>query len=213
VLETAGVHQQEDGHLVDFYTKYPAYLEELKTKGSFSRIFVRKPAVSVEELIASGGFEVVDAIDDGTISVVAAFEVIERLFDPLAFMQHIHRLLRPGGLVFLTTLSISGFDLSLLREKARNLLPPTHLTLPSYEGIHKLVERGGFSLVEFSTPGQLDVALVLDALQRDPDIALPPVIDSALRRRGENVHEDLQDFLQKANLSSHVWVAAQKTAA
>jgi len=210
VLETAGVHQQEDGHLVDFYTKYPAYLEEVKAKGSFSKIFIRKPAVSVADLIPSESFEVVDSIEDGTVSVVSAFEVIERLFDPLAFLQHIHRILRPGGLIFLTTLSISGFDLSVLREKARNLLPPTHLTLPSYEGIHTLIERGGFSLVEFSTPGQLDVALVLDALQRDPDVTLPPVIDSALRRRGESVHEDLQDFLQKANLSSHVWVAAQK---
>ncbi|UCF60781.1 MAG: methyltransferase domain-containing protein [Anaerolineaceae bacterium] len=212
VLETAGVHQQEDGLLVDFYTKYPVYLEELKTKGSFSRILIRKPAVSIDELVAVEGFEVANKIEEGTVSVVAAFEVIERLFDPLAFMQHIHRLLRPGGLVFLTTLSISGFDLSILRENARNLLPPTHLTLLSYEGIHRLIERGGFSLVEFSTPGQLDVALVLDALQRDPEIALPPVIDSALRRRGENVHEDLQDFLQKANLSSHVWIAAQKLA-
>jgi SAM-dependent methyltransferase len=210
VLETAGVYQQEDGLLVDFYTKYPAYLEEVKAKGSFSQILIRKPAVSVDELISSDGFEVVDSIEDGTISVVSAFEVIERLFDPLSFMQHLHRILRPGGLIFLTTLSISGFDLSVLRDKARNLLPPTHLTLPSYEGLNTLIERGGFSLVEFSTPGQLDVALVIDALQRDPEIELPPVIDSALRRRGENVHEDLQDFLQKANLSSHVWVAAQK---
>ena len=210
VLETAGVYQQEDGLLVDFYTKYPAYLEEVIAKGSFSQILIRKPAVSVDELISSEGCEVVDSIEDGTVSVVSAFEVIERLFDPLSFMQHINKILRPGGLIFLTTLSISGFDLSILREKARNLLPPTHLTLPSYEGLNTLLERGGFSLVEFSTPGQLDVALVLDALSRDPEITLPPVIDSALRRRGENVHEDLQDFLQKANLSSHVWVAAKK---
>jgi SAM-dependent methyltransferase len=210
VLETAGVRQQEDGILVDFYTKYPAYLAEVRAKGSFSRILIRKPVVLLDDLTSDEGIEIVNSMEDGTISVVSAFEVIERLFDPLAFVQHVNRLLRPGGLIFLTTVSISGFDLNILRDKARNLLPPTHLTLPSYEGIHALIERGGFSMVEFSTPGQLDVALVLDALERDPGISLPPVIESALRRRGEIVHDYLQDFLQKSNLSSHVWIAAQK---
>jgi SAM-dependent methyltransferase len=210
VLETTGVYQPEGGLLVDFYTKYPAYLEELETRGSFSRILIRKPAVVVSDLLKSESFALVDSVDEETASAVSAFEVIERLFDPHSFLGHIHRILRPGGLIFLTTLSISGFDLSLLREKARNLLPPTHLTLLSYEGIQAVMERSGFSLVELSTPGQLDVTLVLNALERDPEIELPPVIDSVLRRRGENVHEDLQDFLQKANLSSHVWIAAQK---
>ena len=212
MIETSGVYQQEDGLLVDFYTKYPAYLEEVATRGTFTNILLRKPAVAVDDLLTSGIFKLVNSVDEETASVVSAFEVIERLFDPLAFLQHVHRLLRPGGLLFLTTLSITGFDLNILREKARNLLPPTHLTLLSYEGIQTLMERSGFSLVELSTPGQLDVTLVLDALQRDPEIELPPVIDSVLRRRGENVHEELQDFLQKANLSSHVWVAAQKVA-
>jgi SAM-dependent methyltransferase len=210
VIETTGVYQQEDGLLVDFYTKYPAYLEEVAARGAFTRILLRKPAVAVDDLLTSGIFRLVDSVDEKTASAVSAFEVIERLFDPFAFLQHIHRLLRPGGLIFLTTLSISGFDLNILREKARNLLPPTHLTLLSYEGIQILMERSGFSLVELSTPGRLDVTLVLDALQRDPEIELPAVIDSVLRHRGENVHDELQDFLQKANLSSHVWIAAQK---
>lgn len=211
VIETSGIHQQDQGVLVDFYTKYPSYLEEIARRGSFSEILVRKPAVEMKGAFDSGVYTEVVEIDDASVSVVSAFEVIERLFDPLSFLEHVNRILRPGGLVFITTLSISGFDLRLLRHRARNLLPPTHLTLLSYEGFQYLIQRSGFELIELSTPGQLDVALVLDALEREPTIELPPVIDSILLRRGEPLHEAFQDYLQRANLSSHVWVAAVKT--
>ena len=210
VIETASIHHQDQGILVDFYTKYPAYIEELAARGSFSNILVRKPAVSLGEVLDSRICTEADTLDDASVSGVSAFEVVERLFNPFSFLEHVNQILRPGGLIFITTLSISGFDLRLLRQRARNLLPPTHLTLLSYEGIQLLIQRSGFELLELSTPGRLDVALVLDALKRDPEIELPPVIDSILLRRGEHLHDAFQDYLQRANLSSHVWVVAAK---
>lgn len=213
IIETSGLRHQDQGILVDFYTKYPAYLEEVAKRGSFSEILVRKPAVDLKGLFDSGVCAEVFRLEDASVSGISAFEVIERLFDPFSFLEHVNRILRPGGLVFITTLSISGFDLRLLRHRARNLLPPTHLTLLSYKGIQYLIQRSGFELIELSTPGQLDVALVLDALERDPTIEIPPVIDSILLRRGKPLHEAFQDYLQRANLSSHVWVAAVKAPA
>jgi Zn ribbon nucleic-acid-binding protein len=210
VLESASRYEKEHGCLVDFYSKSPTFLEEIAQKSRFTRIVTRKPMVDLAAYLDPGTYVEAESVEDSCASVVSAFEVLERLFDPFAFLKRMHRILVPGGLLFLTTLSISGFDLSILRGRARNLLPPTHLTLLSYEGIQRIIERSGFELVELSTPGRLDVALVLDAIQRKPEIELPPVVHSILLERGERIHQAFQDFLQQANLSSHVWIAAKK---
>ncbi len=210
VLETSSIQGKETGVLVDFFSRYPAYLEEIVLRGRFAEILAHKPSLEVQGDLAEASYGQAGALEDSSIAVASAFEVLERLFDPFAFLEAVNRALEPGGLVFLTTVSISGFDLSLLRERARSLLPPTHLTLPSYEGIQILMDRSGFEVLELSTPGQLDVALVLDAVEKDPTIELPEVISSILLNREERIHEAFQDFLQQANLSSHVWVAARK---
>lgn len=213
VLETTSFYGDEKGVFLDVYSKYPLFLEEIHSRGSFSEIQLRYPMVEFKPAFREQSYAEVDSLGDGDVAVISAMEVVERLFDPHGFMQRVKKALKPSGLVFLTTSSISGFDLRILRGKARNLLPPTHLTLLSYEGVQRLLERTGFELVELSTPGQLDVALVLDAVRRDPTMDLPPVVDSILLRREEQVQEAFQDFLQRSNLSSHLWVAARKVGA
>ncbi|MCH7960578.1 MAG: hypothetical protein IID08_10615 [Candidatus Hydrogenedentes bacterium] len=73
-----------------------------------------------------------------------------------------------------------------------------------------MVSRAGLDLVELSTPGQLDVELVLHATRDDRDIGLPRFIRYLLEERGEEAHADFQAFLQKHRLSSHVRVAAAR---
>lgn len=213
VLETTGFYGDETGVFLDVYSKYPLFLEEIHTRGSFSDVQLRYPMVEFKPAFRETTYKEVDSLGDGNVAVISAMEVVERLFDPFGFMRRVQKALKPSGLVFLTTSSISGFDLRILRGQARNLLPPTHLTLLSYQGVQWLLERTGFEIVELSTPGQLDVAIVLDAIKRDAGIELPPVVDSILLRRGEQVHEAFQDFLQRSNLSSHLWVAARKKGA
>lgn len=213
ILESATVVQQDTGPYVDLYAKYPALLEEIAERSRFTLVGVKDPMVDFRPMIDRGVCQLVESLDGGGFSAISAFEVVERLFDPLSFLERVRSALVPGGMIFLTTLSISGLDLRILRGRARNLLPPSHMTLMSHEGIQSLIQRSGFELVELSTPGQLDVSLVLDAIERDPGIELPPFVDAILLRRGAQVQEDFQRFLQQANLSSHVWIAAQKASA
>jgi hypothetical protein len=87
---------------------------------------------------------------------------------------------------------------------------PEHLNLLSVEGVSILLEAAGFEVVELSTPGQLDLELVTQAVEQDPTIELPPFIDYLIHQRGDLAHEEFQTYLQKHRLSSHVRVAARK---
>jgi hypothetical protein len=100
--------------------------------------------------------------------------------------------------------------LQVLWDKAPYIFVPEHLNLLSIEGIGRLLERGGLDAIELSTPGQLDVELVMHAAHNDPAIELPRFIRYLIGSRDRLAHSDFQEFLQKHRLSSHVRVAAAR---
>ncbi len=134
--------------------------------------------------------------------VVTAFEALERAFDPLAVFDAAARALVPDGLLAFTTLTISGLDLQVLWERARNIFPPDHVNLISIEGLERLATRAGFTIQELSTPGHLDLELLADELPNDP--AIPRFLRYLFTRRDAAARRELQELLQKHRLSSHV---------
>lgn len=202
---------------VDVYSKYRTFLEEIAALGIFDEsVLVAPLGDDLAELASQIGFQVIPGIETGLSAqsiqaqVVSAQECLERVFSPKDFLQTTWRMLGDGGLLFVTTMTASGFDLQVLGGKAKNLMPPTHINLLSVEGLRKLVEGSGFAIVELSTPGQLDTEIVLHALEEDPSIDLPPFVSDLIRRRDGRVHQAFQEFLQQALLSSHVRVVACK---
>ena len=91
----------------------------------------------------------------------------------------------------------------------RSLIPPIHLQLLSRAGWMIALRAHGFDLVEYSTPGELDVQAVAEACQRDSDLVLPPIIDDIVRHGDEDVRNGLQELLQQAGLSAHVQFVAE----
>jgi len=144
------------------------------------------------------------------LGAVSAFEKLEHQHDPGEILDSLVRAIAPGGLLFLTTRTCSGFDLQVLWERAPYIFIPEHLNLLSIEGLRALIERSGLELVELSTPGQLDVEFVRHAREADTEITLPRFLRYLLDERDALAHEDFQAFLQKHRLSSHVRVAARK---
>ena len=193
----------------DLNTYSPEIFDEIHALKQFS------PLLSVEPLLQPEG--VCEApvrvigrnalADQGAIS---AFEKVEHQFSPSAYFQGVREALASGGLFFFTTRTISGFDLQVLWGRTPYIFVPEHLNLLSIEGIGMLVERCGFELIELSTPGQLDLELVRHAANNDPSIKLPPFIAYLLEKRDQEAHWDLQEYLQKHRLSSHVRVVAKK---
>ena len=193
----------------DIETVFPLIFSEVRNIGLFDVHYSVNPPPLVEaDCIANGAMVQRDPLQD--MGVVTAFEQLGHQCSPFDLVKSAYDMLALGGVFCLTTRTISGFDLQILWDKAPYIFVPEHLNLLSIDGISILISRAGFSLLELSTPGQLDVELVVQAIQADPTIKLPPFIAYLLNHRDASTHADFQTFLQQHRLSSHVRVAAKK---
>ncbi len=194
---------------VDIGTNSPAIFEEIARLELFDRLYSLNPLPGLEDECASRGVEVIhEPIRNA--GAVTAFQQLESQFSPLELVKTASDMLDIGGMFFMTTRTISGFDLQTLWDKTPYIFVPEHLNLLSIEGITVLLENGGLNTVELSTPGQLDVELVMHAARNDPTIALPRFIRYLIDERDRLAHHDFQEYLQKHRLSSHVRVAASR---
>ena len=89
------------------------------------------PVLSSEALGAQPGFDVVTAI-----------EVIEHTFDPLAELRRIRGLLRPGGLLFLTTGNAAPFASAL--ERWSYIVPEIHVSFFEPDTLRRALVESGF---------------------------------------------------------------------
>lgn len=194
---------------VDIGTNSPAIFEEIARLELFDKLYSLNPLPGLEDECASRGVEVIhEPIRNA--AAVTAFQQLENQFSPLELVKTATDMLDIGGMYFMTTRTISGFDLQTLWDKTPYIFVPEHLNLLSIEGITLLLENGGLNTVELSTPGQLDVELVMHAAQNDPTIELPRFIRYLIHDRDRLAHHDFQEYLQKHRLSSHVRVAASR---
>ncbi len=100
----------------------------------------------------------------GTIDVVMASEVIEHVPSPVAFIRTLRAMLRPGGLLLLTTpngddivpATSPGIIVSLLS-------PMLHLMIQSSVSLAALLRQAGFAHVDVQVDGHSLVAFASDA--------------------------------------------------
>ncbi len=92
----------------------------------------RIPFLTEEELDAHEGY----------FDVVTAIEVIEHTLDPVAELRRIRKLLRPGGLLFLTTGNAKPFRSRL--EKWSYIVPEVHVSYFEPETLALALAHAGF---------------------------------------------------------------------
>ncbi len=152
---------------------------------------------------------VAGGVADGSVDGVIAFDVLERSAEFSNALHCCRRALRPGGLLFVTTMSGEGFEVRMLGPRSRSLVPPVHLQLLSREGWDTALAREQFRLVEYSTPGELDVQAVAAVRRRDANVRLPPIVDELVAHEDPQVGRAFQEVLQQAGLSAHVQLVAE----
>ncbi|MAJ45212.1 MAG: methyltransferase type 11 [Candidatus Marinimicrobia bacterium] len=142
--------------------------------------------------------------------IIVNFEVIEHLFWPKNFLVSMHKFLKKNGFIILTCPNGMGFDVQLLRDKS-DTIDHEHLNYFNTSSIKKLFNKCGFKVIETFTPGQLDVDIVRNkVLEKKFSLKDYPFYEDIIINNYEVKGLEFQKFLTRNNLSSNMWVIAQK---
>lgn len=139
--------------------------------------------------------------EGGTVDAILAFDALDRTADLAVFVAQAHAALRPGGLLFVTAPSVSGFDLQVLWDRSEAITPPDKLNLLSAEGWLARFPPPAWEVLEFSTPGMFDVENVRRAVVGRPDDDWPRFIRT-LVAKDETARVEFQAYLQQFRLAS-----------
>ncbi|HEX5620907.1 MAG TPA: class I SAM-dependent methyltransferase, partial [Solirubrobacteraceae bacterium] len=149
-----------------------------------------------------------DASLTGAVDVVTAFEVIEHLFSPRAFLERCAELLSDDGVVVLTCPNAAGFDVQILGA-ASATVDAEHLNYFTPDSLAALVRRCGFDVVDVSTPGRLDAELVRKAALAG-EVELDADMQRVLIDEWEQQGAAFQDDLVAEGRSSSLWLVARR---
>lgn len=144
-----------------------------------------------------------------TGDLVTCFEVLEHVQNPERFTKALYKATAPGGVAIVSCLGVDGFDIQVMWEQARCVMPPYHLNFLSKQGMKHIFDKSGFDHVEILTPGRMDVDIVVRAMEQ----GLGPKLsrfESLLLSQSKETRQAFQKFLSENAMSSHVWIIAYK---
>ena len=203
------------GIIGDIGAGFGIFSEELIKIWPDANIMAIEPSVDMAQIcrdkclaVLESAMENVDP-DRQKFDLLTSFELFEHLHDPAVLAKKAFALLRPGGYLYLTTLNGLGFDIQLLWESSKSVTPPHHLNFFNPQSIRLMLEKIGFTLIEASTPGQLDWDIVDGGYQKE---ALDPgrFFRTVSKYGSVQAKKDLQSWIGIYNFSSHMRVIAQK---
>lgn len=199
----------------DIGAGFGLFLEELRKIRPDDSYIAIEPSLEMAEICHRKGLEVKNAcledINDmkESFDLLTAFELVEHLFDPTAFFKKAYFLLKPRGHIVITTLNSQGFDILLLWGKSKSITPPHHLNFFNPYSAKKLLDKIGFEIIEISTPGKLDWDIV-EGMIKNEGVDLGRFWDLLVKEGSQEGKKDLQDWISKNGLSSHVRILARK---
>jgi SAM-dependent methyltransferase len=124
----------------------------------------------VRDRLTVGDVNVLSLENTAPFDVVTAFDLIEHVFDPVAFLQEIRRVARPGALLVITTPDVGHILRYVLRARWPMFQPMQHTVLFSRRGLRLALTRAGYGDVEI---GPATKTLTTDYLAGQVDMYLP----------------------------------------
>lgn len=154
-----------------------------------------------------------DSIQDGTFSgnfdLVVSFEVLEHIPDPTTFLLQARELLAERGVLVLSTPNEKSLEMRLLKALSSNI-SFDHVRFYNPHSVSILLERFGFDVLQIETPGLLDVEMIQRQFELGKlDLEKHPLVRFFLEE-GSVLKEQLQDFLRREKMSSHMRVIARR---
>lgn len=199
----------------DIGAGFGLFLEELREKLPGNRYYAIEPSKEMADIcsakkltVINRSFEDIDA-EKAKFGLLTAFELVEHLYDPALFFKKAHSLLDKKGLLFFTTLNFQGFDIQLLWERSKSIMPPHHLNFFSPFSIEPLMKKTGFKVMEISTPGRLDWDIVEGMIKKE-GVSLGRFWDNFAKGGAQKAKAELQEWIIKNRLSSHMRILVEK---
>ena len=92
----------------------------------------------------------------GSCSTITMFNVLEHLYDPVAYLEAAHELLKPEGRLIVQVPNAASWQFLLLGENWSGVDVPRHLLIFRPHDLEVLLDHCGFTVVRrkfFSLPG------------------------------------------------------------
>jgi SAM-dependent methyltransferase len=207
--------EKSKGTIGDIGAGAGLFLEELAKLWPSGRMVAIEPSLESVAVCKEKGLETIPrALEDvegwdGKFDLLTSFELFEHLYSPDEFLKKIHRLLRPGGYLFLTTQNGEGFDIQILWEKSKSISPPVHLNFFNPGSMKKLLQTNSFIVEQIDTPGKLDWDIV-EGMYREEGIDPGHFWKLVAEKSGQTSKSSLQTWITENNLRSHMRVLAKK---
>jgi SAM-dependent methyltransferase len=120
--------------------------------------------VETAEIARAKGFQVItgtiaDVRGSEQFDVVTMLQVIEHLVKPMGPLADVHRLLKPGGILYLNTPCVDSASFALFRERHMHVSSYGHVSLFTKSSLNCLAGRCGFSMVDHGYCNGMDIAL------------------------------------------------------
>jgi len=153
-----------------------------------------------------------NSFEDGLFDVIISSEVIEHINNPVEEMQHFHRLLRKGGLVYITTPNFNALERYLLKGDYEIIEYPEHLSYYTPTTINLLLTNNGFEKLKITTTG-VSIARIKKSLKRKnnestelvaSDETLREQLETGYKRHIKSFINGMLNFLGIGN-SLKVW--------
>ena len=91
--------------------------------------------------------------EPGYFDVVTSFEVMEHINNPNIEVEHFNKILRPGGLLYITTPNFNGFSRHIAKADWNIVNYPEHLSYYTPKTIKWLMNLHGFKTKKILTTG------------------------------------------------------------
>lgn len=139
--------------------------------------------------------------------IFTCFELVAHLADPGGFFLSLNKIMDKKEIFIFTMINGLGFDIQLLWECSQSVHPPHHLNFFNPRSIKFVLKRYGFRELEVTTPGRLDIDIVLNCFDGVKEKRFWSYFFNGLGKAGRG---ELQRLIREKNLSSHMVVVAQK---
>lgn len=201
VEEIERFHAGSPGRLLELGSSVGLFLEEAQKKGW--NVTGIEPSIWATEQARSRGLDVFTGTLDefrperAEFDVVALWDVFEHLVDPMESLAKLRRLLRPNGVLCLTTVNIGGFGARMLRGRWPWFMR-MHLHYFTSHSLREMMRRMEFEVQRLSTyPKVLKLGYILERARGllGPFAAGSLWLAERLHVANTSIHVNLGDIL------------------